>query len=287
MRIAIVTGADRNYFDFMYEVIKTLDVPDNPLTCQICVLDFGLLPEQIEKIEQHHVLIRQPSWTFQAPDDLRTSANLGYATRPVLPEYFPGFDMYLWLDADVSIRSHDFIADVVQAAGGGVLAIAEEVDRSYGYEPHAVKWQIGNAFRCFGLKQGLKLCLGRAINSGVFALAANAPHWAVWQQRYQEAVDRAGKVNLDQHALMAVLYLDDLPCRYLDSRYNWICTRSAPLWDARRGAFCRPYAPYDVIEVLHLAGRDKTGPRAIRTLEGRTESMQLSYTDRKQAILAA
>lgn len=287
VRLAIVTGADHFYFDLMYEVIKTLDTSDNPLNYNICVLDFGLHPEQIALIEQHQALIKHPTWMFEASDHLKTQANLGYATRPVLPSYFPGFDMYLWLDADVSIRDHTFIPKMIEAASGGSLAIAEEVDRTYAYEPHAVKWQVGNAFRCFGLRQGLKLCLGRAINSGVFALEAEAPHWSAWQARYQQAVDRAQKVNLDQHALMAVLYLDRLPCHYLDNTYNWICTRSQPVWDEARQAFCRPYAPHDVIQVLHLAGRNKRQPRSIRTLAGEMEEMQLSYAKRLPQTLAA
>ena len=285
MKLAVVTGADHHYFDLMYEIITTLKSINNSTIPKLCVLDFGLLPEQIDRIRQYEVAFVRPEWTIDAPAPLRTSANLGYATRPMLPRYFPGFDMYLWLDADVSIRSHRFISAFTAAARSGHLAIAEEIDPSYGFEPHAVKWQIGNAFRCFGLRQGLKLSLGRPINSGVFALEAEAPHWALWQERYQQAVQNADRVNLDQHALMAVLYLDGLPCRYLDSTYNWICARSQPLWDETRQAFCRPYAPFDTIDVLHLAGRNKRKLWTIKTLDGAAEPMRLSYTGRQQGTL--
>lgn len=285
MQLAVVTGADHHYFDLMYDVISTLNTNSNLLKFKLCVLDFGLLPGQIEQIEQLEAAIVRPEWVFDAPASLKTSANLGYATRPGLPQYFPGFDMYLWLDADVSIRNDRFISAFTSAARGGFLAIAEESDPSYGYEPHALKWQIGNAFRCFGLWQGLKLSMGRPINSGVFALEADAPHWSFWQERYQQAVRRANRVNLDQHALMAALYLDGLPCRYLDSTYNWICTRSQPLWDESRQAFCRPYAPYDTIDVLHLAGRNKRKLWNIKTLDGAAEPMHLSYADRHQRTL--
>ncbi len=284
MRLAIVTGADHVYFELMHEVLKTLNAADIALDHKLCVLDFGLLPEQIALVEQCHATVVHPEWAFDAPDHLKSRANLGYATRPLLPRLFPGYDMYLWLDADVSVQDGRFISTFATAAMDGSLAIAEEADRAYGIEPYALKWQIGNAFRCFGLRQGLKLCLGRPINSGVFALRANAPHWSAWQMRYQQAVNRAQRVNLDQHALMATLGLDGLPCHYLNSTNNWICARSQPLWDEARQVFCRPCPPYEAISVLHLAGRHKHKLWNIKTLDGSMEPMHLSYSERRPSL---
>ncbi len=277
MRLAIITGADHAYFDLMTRLLSTLRASTIPLDFSLCVLDFGLLPEQIALARQHDADVIRPKWTIRAPDRLKTQHNLGYATRPMLPHCFPGFDMYLWLDADISVQDGSFVHAFVNAAEDGAIAIAAEVDPSYRIEAYALKWQIGNAFRCFGLWQGLKLCWQRPINSGVFALRADAPLWPVWQARYQQAVERAGRANLDQHALMAALYLDGMPCRYLDSVHNWICTRSQPLWDEERQVFCRPYAPFDPIAVLHLAGRDKEKLHEIRTTNGKTRRMRLSY----------
>lgn len=286
VRLAIVTGADCAYFDMMHKVLRTLSAAELGLDCSLNVLDFGLTPGQIALAEQCHASVIRPPWLFNAPETLRTEANLGYATRPMLPRHVPGHDMYLWLDADVSIQNGDVIRAFVTAASDGSLAIAEEVDRSYRVEPYALKWQIGNALRCFGLRQGLALCMKRPINSGVFALRADAPHWSVWQKRYQQAIDRAGRVNLDQHALMAALYLDHMPCHYLDSTHNWICTRSRPLWDETRQAFCRPYAPHDIISVLHLAGRHKNKLWDIKTLGGAIRPMHLSYASTEDATPA-
>ena len=153
----------------------------------------------------------------------------------------------------------------------------EEADPSYRTELYALKWRIGNAFRCFGFQDGLRLCLGRQINSGAFALRADAPHWRAWQDRYQRAVKRALRANLDQHALTATLTLDGLPASFLNSTFNWICVRSQPFWDNERNVFCRPAAPFEPISVLHLAGRQKHGLRDIRTLDGGIRSMPLAY----------
>lgn len=285
MRLAVITGADSVYFDLMHKLLRTLSSAKTKLTYELGVLDFGLSPEQVAIAESYGASVIRPDWAFDASESLKTEANLGYATRPVLPRYFPGHDMYLWLDADISVQDGRFLSTFASAASDGSLAIAEEVDRSYRLEPYALKWQIGNAFRCFGLWDGARLCMSRPINSGVFALRADAPHWSRWQARYQQAIDRAGRVNLDQHALMATLYLDEMPCHYLDSTHNWICTRSQPLWDEIGQVFCRPYAPFDKINVLHLAGRDKDKLWNVKTLRGATRTMHLSYSGHQEALL--
>ena len=197
----------------------------------------------------------------------------------MIPEYFPGYDTYLWLDADISVQDGRFVGDFLRSAEQGTLAVVEEADPSYRTELYALKWRIGNTFRCFGFQDGLKLCLGRQINSGAFALRSDAPHWRAWQDHYQRVVKRALRANLDQHALTATLTLDDLPASYLSSTFNWMCVRSQPLWDNDRNVFCRPVAPFEPISVLHLAGRQKHGLRDIKTLDGGIRSMPLAYTE--------
>lgn len=277
LRAAIVTGADHHYFNLMQELLRALSPAPAGMSYDLCVLDFGLEKEERVYVASLGAQIMQPTWWFDVPDNLRLQRNLGYAARPVLPSYFPGYDVYIWLDADISVQNGQFIKAFMDAAIAGDLAIVEEKDRSYRTEPYAWKWHVGNGFRCFGLVDGLKFSLARPVNAGAFALLANAPHWSVWQERYRAAVRRADRANLDQHALIAALNFDGLAVRYLDSSYNWICMRSQPLWDEDRKVFCRPYAPFDPISVLHLAGRQKTGLREIKTLGGDVKRMALTY----------
>lgn len=277
MQAAIVTGADHGYFPLMHALLQTLDRTRIDPACRLLALDFGLLPDERTALDALVDEVVRPTWWFDAPDHLRLPRNLGYAARPMIPKYFPGYDTYLWLDADISVQDGQFAADFLRAADEGALAIVEEVDPSYRTELYALKWRIGNAFRCFGAVDGLRLCLGHQVNSGAFALRADAPHWAAWQQRYQWAVMKAGRANLDQHALMATLCLDALPVSYLDSTQNWICARSQPIWDDDRQLFCRPSPPFEPISVLHLAGRQKKGVHEIKTLSGGIKAMPLTY----------
>ncbi|MDH3660238.1 MAG: glycosyltransferase [Alphaproteobacteria bacterium] len=282
MRAAIVTGADHGYFPLMHALLRTLAGARIAFDARLLVLDFGLKPLEIATIQGLGAEVVQPSWWFDVPTALRNPRNLGYAARPMIPAFLPGYDVYLWLDADISVHNGQFVADFLDAAANGALAVVKEADPAYRTELYALKWRVGNAFRCFGLADGLRLCLGRQINSGAFALRADAPHWAAWRRHYQRAVTRAGRANLDQHALMATLCLDGLPASYLGSSLNWICSRAQPIWDDHRKVFCRPLPPFEPISVLHLAGRHKRGVRDIQTLAGGVKSMPLSYAEPAQ-----
>ncbi len=277
MQAAIVTGADHGYFPLMHALLQTLNRTISDSACRLLVLDFGLMPDERAAVEALADTVVRPEWWFAVPEHLRLPRNLGYAARPKIPDYFPGYDVYLWLDADISVQDGLFAEAFLRAAEEGALAIVEETDPSYRTELYALKWRIGNAFRCFGPLGGLRLCLGRQINSGAFALRGDAPHWQTWQRQYQRAVKRAGRANLDQHALTATLRLDGLPASYLSSTHNWICARSQPVWDDLRQSFCRPSPPFEPISVLHLAGRQKEGLHQIKTLAGGTKAMPLSY----------
>jgi len=269
----------------MYALLRTLARSEIAPAFPLLVLDFGLKPEEVVAIEALAAKIVRPWWWFDAPSHLRSSRNLGYAARPMIPEYFPGYETYLWLDADISVQDSRFAGDFLRTAEQGALAIVEEADPSYRTELYALKWRIGNAFRSFGFRDGLHLSLGKQINSGAFALRKDAPHWHAWQNRYQRIVKRAGRANLDQHALTATLSLDGLPASYLDSTYNWICVRSQPVWDNDRKVFCRPLPPFEPINVLHLAGRQKHGLRQIKTLDGSIRSMPLTYSGLRDRTL--
>lgn len=277
LRAAIVTGADHGYFPMMHALLQTL--VRNRVDCEhkLVVFDFGLTSEDIAAIEALGAEIVSPDWWFDAPSSLRQKRNLGYAARLQIPTFAPGYDAYLWLDADISVQNGAFVNDFLQAARDGALAVVEEKDPSYKIELYALKWHIGNAIRSFGLVNGLRICLSRQINAGAFALRSDAPHWAVWQKHYRNAVIRSNRANLDQHALMAALCLDSLPVTYLKSTHNWICARSQPLWDNDRQVFCCPTSPHSPISVLHLAGRQKDGVRPIKTLDGGVKSMELTY----------
>ena len=123
------------------------------------------------------------------------------------------------------------------------------------------------------LRRSPPVPLARAhVNAGFFALTADAPQWAAWARRYEAALRRTGKlVPHDQFALNHALHVrgrDRVPVAMLDPSCNWICERGTPMWNDAKGAFCKPYPPYELISAIHLAGPAKEKRFQVRRTGG-------------------
>src|SRR5882757_7059983 len=136
----------------------------------------------------------------------------------------------------------------------GLVARTALRDYGPGYRKSFVdlKWWTGNMIGAYGVA-GVKLALVRSINIGVLCLTDTAPHWDAWLRAYSRALERMGKVNLDQHAFLAAIHLDKLATTLLPARYNWLPHLSRPIWNPVTQLLCEPVAPYRPLSVVHLA----------------------------------
>lgn len=265
----LVTGADASYFDLLFDLLRSLASTGALKRYEIGVLDFGLTSEQKELIRPYTERVVKPGWDLEVPAALKRDGDLGRISRPFLPRYFPGFPYYVWIDADIWVQSASFIDDYLAAARETGFAIVREREPAYRVQPWLISWSIKNFVAMFGLWRGLYLCCCEPINNGLFALKADAPHWAAWARYYQEGLDRSGKLY-NQFSLAAAIHLERLPVTYMPGTHNWICDRGLPMWDPNRRLFCAPYAKHQPIEVMHLAGPAKSGRYRIRTTDGRS-----------------
>src|SRR6185436_13879539 len=129
--------------------------------------------------------------------------------RPFLPRYFPGHDVYLWIDGDCWVQQGDALDLFVAAARSGRLAVAPEIHRSMRHYKHA--WGEfsrvnGAAYAAaFGQETADRLIRYPLINAGVFALTAEAPHWAGWGKLLGESLQHSADMT-DQIALNVLVY---------------------------------------------------------------------------------
>jgi hypothetical protein len=71
-----------------------------------------------------------------------------------------------------------------------------------------------------------------------------------------------------------------LAANFLPAYCNWAVGDAVPVFDAVRGLFVEPYAPHEVIGVLHLAGREqKTKIFRLDRLDGGTVETSLRYSE--------
>jgi hypothetical protein len=219
----------------------------------------------------------KPQWFFEPPSGLGTLRNLSYAVRSYLPRLVPGYAVYVWFDADAWVQDVGFLRHYLAPARRGQLAIVNEREASYRLNYRNARWHYGNLFLINGLLDGFKLAVARDINTGVLAMAGDHPGWGLWSKRYIQAMQKTGKADLDQHALLAAIELDGIDVHYLGGEHNWICSRGTPMYDEARGVFCKPYPPFEPIQVMHLAGPSKRQTYEVPLIQGGSVRRQLLY----------
>lgn len=271
-----ITGGDAGYFDLMKDCIASLHSVPEGRALALGILDCGLTEEQRAWCRDHGAALVVPDWDFDFPG--REKLKDGYkalTARPFLPRYFPGFDVYFWIDGDCWVQLGDAITLFLAAARTGALAVAPEIHRAMRHYHHA--WGefsavCGAAYEsCFDKATAERLVRYPMINAGVFALTAEAPHWQGWATVLGEALQRSTDMT-DQMALNVLVYDKGFACEPLPSRCNWPVHHATPAWDAGRGLFVEPAMPYDPLGILHLTiytkrlaaldVRELGGPRA-------------------------
>ena len=255
-RVIAITGGDAGYFEFIRDCIGSLRATPQGRALDLGVLDCGLEAAQRAWCRAQGGKLVEPAWDFDFPG--RAALAPGYramTARPFLPRYFPGYDLYFWIDADAWVQQGDAIDLFLRGARSGALAVAPEIHRSMRHYHHA--WDefsavCGAAYEAsFGKDVAERLIRYPMINAGVFALPGDPPHWVGWAGLMGEALQRSTDLT-DQLALNVLVYDRGHACAALPSRCNWPVHHATPAWDEERGLFVEPALPYEPLGLIHL-----------------------------------
>jgi hypothetical protein len=280
----IASGADRVYFPLLRDAV--LSIRARHREAAIGILDFGFAPEHREWLARRVTHLVQPGWDFDFPDRERTpETRKAQLSRPFLRRHFPGYDTYLWIDADAWIQDWRAVELYLAAAGRDKLAITPEIDRAYKRHykrPKILGWTL--SWKCYREAFGWRVAdrLGRypMVNCGVFALHHDAPHWDAWARIIEQVAQRTRFFYIEQTALNYVIFAEHLPVNFLPAYCNWMPGDAAPAFDSGRGLFVEPYAPHEVIGVVHLAGEAaKSQMFRLRRLDGGEVETSLRYSE--------
>lgn len=279
-KVIVISGADAGFYDYLKDTVDSLlrIRPEVATAFDIGILDCALQPAQCDELRSLGATVVAPAWPDFVPAEHRQPAHAPRFVRTRLPELFPGYDIYVWVDADAWVQDARFFDEYVQRAKDGALVIVHEDESAYAWDWKIFKWNLGNFVLSFGLWRGLYLWSRKRVNNGLFALRGDAPHWQAWEKRYAESV-QASKKFYSQIPMTAAIYLDRLPIEYVSGHFNWITSRAAPHFDAEAGVFCTPYDDHAPLSVIHLAGPDKNVPRAIPTTRGGATDGTFRYRD--------
>ena len=121
----IVSLADANYFELLNELIDSIKRFNESNNIAICILDAGLKDNQkdilINKVDE----IKKAKWDIEVPSyKIKDKEWLkSQVSRAFLPEYFPGFKKYLWIDADAWVNSWEAIDLYFKGSDNNKLSI--------------------------------------------------------------------------------------------------------------------------------------------------------------------
>ena len=281
--LIIITGADSGYFPLLRDTIMSVRAFDPAVP--LGVLDLGLKPDEREWLASMAAQVVYPGWDVEFPGrDRMPETFKAQVARPFLPRHFPGYEMYFWLDADAWLQDWRAVEMYRAAAGRNRIAITVEIDRAYKRHYKRPKllgftlpWKCYRA--AFGWRVADRLGRNPFANCGVFALHREAPHWLAWQEVITRVLLRTRFFYAEQIALNYAIFADGLPANFLPAYCNWAVGDAAPAFDADRGLFVEPFAPHEVIGVIHLSGPDqKNKVFRLDCLGGGTVATSLRYS---------
>jgi hypothetical protein len=281
----IVTASDRRYFPLAESCLRSIQDNPNRADCSIAFLDLGCDASQAAWVRQVSDHVEVPDWEFDFPErDSKPGFLRGLLARPFLRKYFPGYDVYLWIDADAWVQNWYAVELLVRAAYLRTgLAIVPEVDRcslrQYGGLPAYWEHTFGWYRKAFGEAIAQRLFSFPMLNAGVYAMHRDAPHWEIWKDSIAHALHQVCSTMTDQVALNCSVYLSGLLSRteLLPAWCNWTCHNGFPKWDSKATVLVENYLPNHPIGILHLTTRDKSVIRNLESIDGTNVAVQLTY----------
>ena len=292
----IISLADANYFELVNELVDSIKNHKQSENVAICIMDAGLKSEQIEILDKKVDIIKKAEWDIEVSSSKVKDREWlkSQVSRAFLPRYFPGYDKYLWIDADAWVNSWYAIELYFKGCDDKKLAIATSADRAYGRVLRAdwffrsfarIKSQNYKHAKSSGFSEKIarEVALKPHLNIGVFALQSNAPHWEVWQKNLKKALS-SGKIwGSEQIAMNITIYSDKLDVEILPAYCNWTLIEALKL-DEKRNTLVEPYLPNHEIGIVHFAGKhndkirnNKEFVSKIQTTEGRAIEKKLRF----------
>ena len=288
---AFVSSSDHNYFPMMIEWVHSIRRFPESKGMDICILNAGLKAEQVEQLKAKGCIVKDAEWPCDLPaHKIKGKEYLkSCVCRPFIPDYFPEYDRYIWMDADTWVQKWEAIEWFLKGAEKGSITLTAQTDRAYTRQVR-IKWlgniprrirgfYISNAPKAFGFKTAKQLYQYQVLLAGMFALNKEAPHWKRWQELMLQALKKGKVFTAEQLSLGVLCHLEGYKHEVLPAYTHWLCEYK-PHWDGDKNLFVEPILPHEEIGVLHLSGWDEMRLDRSLTIDFQTldgGSVDLSY----------
>ena len=279
----IVSLADSNYFYLLNELIDSIKQFSNSSSIAICILDAGLSEDQkkilLPKVDE----IKSAEWDIKVPAiKVRGKEWLkSQVSRAFLPNYFPKYEKYLWIDCDAWVNDWKCIELYFKACDNGKLGITQTLGPGYKVMSK-VNWLFGKIaiiksqnFKHaisskIGIEKARKLAFAPHVNIGVFSLEKDSSCWNNWQNNLNKTLSAGNIFGSEGLAINMSIYIDEVETEFLPLNCNWIASNLLPKFDENLKIFVEPYLPNYKIGIMHLAAgiwKDKKDMRMDRNIQ--------------------
>ena len=262
----IVSLADENYFPLLEELINSIKRFQESEKVAICILDAGLTKEQKEKISKNVDEIKSAEWDIKVPENKVQGKDWlkSQVSRAFLPNYFPKYEKYLWIDCDAWVNDWNCVELYFKACDNGKLGITQTLGPGYKITSK-VNWLFGklaiiksqnfkHAVKSkIGYKNARKLAFAPHINIGVFSLEKDSKGWSSWQNNLSKTLKAGNIFGSEGLAINMSVYIDKIETEFLPLNCNWIISNLLPKYDDQKNTFVEPYLPNYKIGIMHLA----------------------------------
>ena len=277
MKTAIVSLSDSNYFHLLEDLIDSINIYPQRSSVSICVLDAGMTIEQLKKIENKVDEIKKANWDIPV-SSLRVRGRewlKSMVSRAFLPNYFPSFQKYIWIDCDAWINSWIAIEMLNLACEKNKIGIVSMADRHTG-RLLKVKWLLRNLSliksqnykhaKSSGFSEEISRFVGLQphLNTGVFSLQKESSIWKVWQKNCEKSLSKGRIFASEQIAMNISVYIDNVENNILPYYCNWIPNPGNTKIDLTTGKFVEGFIPHHEIGIMHLAGGYKVDNKDMR-----------------------
>ena len=296
----IVSLADSNYFDLLNELIDSIKQFSESSSTAICILDAGLDENQKKILSSKVDEIKNAEWDIKvSPIKIRGKEWLkSQVSRAFLPNYFPNYEKYLWIDCDAWVNDWSSVKLYYQACEKGKLGITQTLGPGYKIMSKA-SWLFGKLaiiksqnFKHaisskIGLDKARKLAFAPHINIGVFSLEKDSPCWKISQKNLDITLNSGKIFGSEGLAINMSVYIDNVETEFLPLNCNWIASNLLPKFNEQSNTFVEPYLPNYKIGIMHLAAGlwegnkdmrlDKSVKIYIKTLDNKSVTKSLRF----------
>ena len=276
---AIVFAVDETFVALAKGLVlslRALGLPDD--SCDLCLIDIGCSAETQQWMTQQACRIAPLDRTPMASAPPAGGANYMKAQicRPFIPQIFPGYSRYLYLDADTWVQKEDSLDLLLSAARAypDRIVLAPFVDYSYSFNYVPADQEnylrfLTYFYEWYEASYGAAIAnqmKGRALfSSGVFAMTAACPLWKGYADELKTVFSRDYSRNAvalhvaEQTALNHLIYSTGAYVP-IEAIHNYHCHVGAIERDHPSGEVVVTYPPRRSVGIVHLSYSSKMMP---------------------------